>query len=132
MTTSTPVETGYDTRPDYRVDLLRRRNRVRVTAGDRVLADTTSPIVVDEQDHGLVVYVPERDVDLSALTPTDDSTRCPYKGWAHYWRLADGTEPVAWGYAEPYPQVAELLGHIAFYQDRVTVAVGVADPAVSR
>lgn len=126
------VVTGYDDRPDYRVDLLRRRNQVRVTHGDRVLADTTAAVVVDEQDHGLVFYLPAADVDFTVLTPTDDSSRCPYKGVARYWRVTDGSEPVAWGYPEPYPQVAELLDHVAFYQDRVQVSVGVADPPVSR
>lgn len=129
--TATRPQTGYDTRPDYRVDLLRRRNRVRVSAGERAIADTTAAILVDEQDHGLVFYVPAADVDTAALAPTDDSTHCPYKGRANYWRLADGDRPVAWGYAEPYPQVAELVDHIAFYQDRVRVEVGVAVPAVS-
>ncbi|MGN6474747.1 MAG: DUF427 domain-containing protein [Mycobacteriales bacterium] len=117
-------------RPDYRVDLLRRRNLVTVRAGDTVIARTTSPLLVDEQDHGIVVYVPEADVDLSHLAEIDHSTRCPYKGQASHWRLTDGDEPVAWTYRDPYPQVAQIAGHIAFYQDRVTVEIGVATPAV--
>jgi uncharacterized protein (DUF427 family) len=123
-------ETGYVERPDYRVDLLRRRNLVTVRSGDAVLARTTSPLFVDEQDHGVVIYVPEGDVDLSQLAVIDHSTRCPYKGVASHWRLADGEEPVAWTYREPYPQVAQIAGHIGFYQDRVTVEIGVATPAV--
>jgi uncharacterized protein (DUF427 family) len=121
---------GYVDRPDYRVDLLRRRNLVTVRAGDKVVARTTSPLLVDEQDHGLVVYVPESDVDMSQLVAIDHVTRCPYKGQATHWSLADSDEPVAWTYREPYPQVAQIAGHIAFYQDRVTVEIGVATPAV--
>lgn len=121
---------GYVERPDYRVDLLRRRNLVTVRAGDRLLARTTSPLLVDEQDHGLVVYVPESDVDFSHLAEIDLVTRCPYKGHASHWRLTDGEEPVAWTYRDPHPQVAQIAGHVAFYQDRVTVEIGVATPAV--
>ena len=121
---------GYLERPDYRVDLLRRRNRVTVRSGDVVLAESTAGILVDEQDHGLVFYLPEADVNFAALAPTDDSSRCPYKGVAHYWRLADGSEPVAWGYRDPYPQVSAIVGHVGFYQDRVSVELGVATPAV--
>lgn len=121
---------GWVDRPDYRVDILRRRNLVTVHAGDRMLARTTRPLLVDEQDHGLVFYVPEDDVDLSHLMPTDDSTRCPYKGWASYWRLADGNQPIAWTYRDPYPEVERIRGHVAFYQDRVSVQLGVATPAV--
>jgi uncharacterized protein (DUF427 family) len=121
---------GYVERPDYRVDVLRRRNRVKARAGDQVLADSEHTLLVDEQDHGLVFYFPEDDVDFSQMVPTDDRTRCPYKGYASYWRLADGGRPVAWTYREPYPQVAQIAGHVAFYQDRVTVEIGVATPAV--
>jgi uncharacterized protein (DUF427 family) len=121
---------GFVDRPDYRVDILRRRNQVTVLAGDRVLASTETALLVDEQDHGLVFYIPMSDVQLELLTPTDDSSRCPFKGQASYWRLADGTEPVAWGYLDPYPEVSRLLDHVAFYQDRVAVQIGVATPAV--
>ncbi len=128
----TATATGYLQRPDYRVDLLRRRNRVVVRQGDVELADTSASIVVDEQDHGLVFYIPVQDVRRDLLVETDDESRCPYKGDARYWRLSDGREPVAWDYPEPYDEVARLRDHIAFYQDRVDVLVGVATPAVSR
>ena len=117
-------------RPDYRVDLLRRRNLVTVRDGERVLARTTAPLLVDEQDHGLVFYVPEADVNFDLLTATDDTSRCPFKGDASYWRLADGSVPVAWTYREPCPEVARIQGHLGFHQDRVSVEIGVATPAV--
>lgn len=115
---------GYVERPDYRVDLLRRRNRVVVRHRGEVLADTTSSILVDEQDHVLVFYVPRDDVRLDLLEPTDDRSRCPYKGWARYWRHPADDEPIAWSYEDPYPEVAAIAGHIAFYQDRVSVEIG--------
>jgi len=121
---------GFLERPDYRVDILPRRNQVTVRHGDRVLASSSSALIVDEQDHGIVFYLPEADVDLSQLVPVENTSRCPFKGNASYWRLADGSEPIAWTYRDPYPEVARLAGHIAFYQDKVTVEVGVATPAV--
>jgi uncharacterized protein (DUF427 family) len=121
---------GFVERPDYRVDLLRRRNRITARVGDRVLAASENTLLVDEQDHGVVFYFPDADVDFSQLTATDDTSRCPYKGNASYWRLTDGEQPLAWAYNEPYPQVAAIAGHVAFYQDRVTVEIGVATPAV--
>lgn len=121
---------GWVARPDYRVDILRRRNLVTVRDGDCVLARTASALLVDEQDHGLVFYIPEADVNFESLTATDDVSRCPFKGDASYWRLARGGDPVAWTYPDPYPEVARIHGHLAFYQDRVTVEIGVATPAV--
>ncbi|TDC57455.1 DUF427 domain-containing protein [Actinomadura sp. KC345] len=122
---------GYVERPDYRVDVRRKRNLVQVSHEGVTLAETAAALVVDEQDHGIVVYVPRADVRTEHLAPSDHTSRCPFKGTAKYWRLRDGTEPVAWGYPEPYPQVAVLLDHIAFYQDRVVVRLGVADPVTS-
>ena len=117
-------------RPDYRVDVLRRRNVVTVRAGERLLGRTTSALLVDEQDHGLVFYIPETDVNFDLLAATDDRSRCPFKGDASYWRLIDGDDSVAWTYRDPYPEVARIRGHVAFYQDRVSVELGVATPAV--
>jgi uncharacterized protein (DUF427 family) len=122
-------DSGYASRPDYRVDVLRRRNRVTARLGQEVLAETDRPLLVDEQDHGIVFYFPPGDVRLELLVATDDQTRCPFKGTASYWRHRNGEQPIAWSYLEPYPQVSQIAGYIAFYQDRVSVEVGVAEPA---
>jgi uncharacterized protein (DUF427 family) len=122
---------GFVDRPDYRVDLLRRRNRVVARLDGEVLADTDHSLLVDEQDHGLVFYFPRRDVRGERLVATEDRSRCPFKGEASYWRLTEGGEPIGWSYDDPYPQVVQIADHIAFYQDRVQVEIGVATPAVS-
>jgi uncharacterized protein (DUF427 family) len=114
-------------RPDYRVDLLARRNRVVVRSDIDVLAETLQPLIVDEQDHGLVVYFPRDDVHMDGLEPSDKVTHCPFKGAATHWRLAgsDGPE-IAWSYEDPFPEVARIKGYVAFYQDRVHVEIGQA------
>jgi uncharacterized protein (DUF427 family) len=118
---------GYDERYDYRVDILRRRNSVTATRDGALLARSERTLLVDEQNHGLVFYFPRDDVDMAMLRRIDRLSHCPYKGVASYWALAGGgDDPVAWSYETPYPQVAQIGGHIAFYQDRVTVAIGVA------
>ncbi|MEU5879171.1 DUF427 domain-containing protein [Spirillospora sp. NPDC047279] len=122
---------GYLDRPDYRVDVLRQRNLVRVTHEGVVLAETRAALLVAEQDHGLVLYVPRADVRSERLAPSDHTSRCPFKGRARYWRPRDGAEPVAWEYPEPYPEVAILRDHVAFYQDRTVVQIGTADPVTS-
>jgi uncharacterized protein (DUF427 family) len=124
---------GYDERPDYRVDILARRNRVTVTVDGTVLADSVATLLVDEQDHGLVFYFPPDDVRLDLFVPDDRTSRCPYKGTAAYLRLDGDGEPevLAWCYPEPYPEVARLAGYLAFFQDVVEVRLGTADPAVS-
>ncbi|MEY2471255.1 MAG: hypothetical protein QOK28_584 [Actinomycetota bacterium] len=124
-------DSGFVTRPDYRVDLLARRNRFEARAGDAVLASSEHCLVVDEQDHGLVVYFPRADVHMEQLAPHELVTRCPFKGLATHWSLPGGGEPVAWSYEDPYTEMARIKDYVAFYQQRVTVTIGVATPAVS-
>jgi uncharacterized protein (DUF427 family) len=123
---------GFVDRPDYRVDILARRNRVTVTVGGVVLADSERCLLVDEQDHGLVFYFHPDDVRLELFHLDDRTTRCPFKGTATY-RAYTGPEGevLVWTYEDPYPEVSRLAGYVAFFQDAVDLRVGVADPAVS-
>jgi uncharacterized protein (DUF427 family) len=112
-------------RPDYRVELLARTNWMTARLGDAQLAHSNECLVVDEQDHGLVVYFPPEVVDFSLLEPVILHTVCPFKGRASYWRARACGEPwVAWSYPSPFPQVARLAGYIAFDQDIVSVTIG--------
>lgn len=59
---------------------------------------------------------------MDLLRPTAHSTHCPYKGDASYFSIeADGRMAVnaVWSYAMPYPAMAAIAGHLAFYPDRV-------------
>ena len=125
-------DSGFVARPDYRVDILARRNRMTVSVEGELLADSERALLIDEQDHGLVFYFPPEDVRLERFVADDRTSWCPYKGTATYRRLdRDGPEVLAWSYERPYPEVARLAGYVAFYQDVVDLRVGVADPAVS-
>jgi uncharacterized protein (DUF427 family) len=122
---------GYIERPDYRVEILRRRNRIRAMLGEVVLAESVRAIIVDEQDHGLVVYFPREDVAMERLVQiVGRTTHCPFKGDASYWATIDASAaPFAWSYEKPYPEVAAIAGHIAFYHETVTIILGAADAA---
>ena len=85
-----PMEpSGFVDRPDYRVDILARRNRVTASVGGEVLADSERCLLVDEQDHGLVFYFPPEDVRLDLFVPDSRTTRCPFKGTATYRKYPD-------------------------------------------
>jgi uncharacterized protein (DUF427 family) len=122
---------SFEDRPDYRVDIHRRRNTVTAEHDGRLIAATTAALLVDEKEQGMVFYFPRADVHLELRRDPDASSRCPFKGQATYWRFdGDGDEPVCWSYENPTEQVARLRDHVAFYQDRVMVRVGQAHPAV--
>ena len=64
------------------------------------------------------------DVDQTRLTASDTLTYCPYKGDASYYSLTtpDGElTDVIWTYREPYPAVADIAGHVAFYATKVEI-----------
>lgn len=120
------VRSAWGQRPDYRVELLARTNVMTAWLGETRLAHSDACLVVDEQDHGLVVYFPPDAVDFTRLEPVGLRTVCPFKGQAVYWKAArdDGADWVAWSYPEPFGQVARLAGYVAFDQDAVRVAIG--------
>lgn len=120
------VRSAWGERPDYRVDLLARTNVMSAWRGGTRLASSDACLMVDEQDHGLVVYFPPDAVDFTRLEAVDLRTVCPFKGQASYWKAAgdDSAEWVAWSYPEPFGQVARLAGYVAFDQDAVRVTIG--------
>ncbi len=113
--------------PDHPITIEPTCQRVTVTAGDRVIARTDNALTLREASYPPVQYVPIDDVDRSALRPSDHETYCPYKGDASYFTVntPEGElENVIWTYEQPYEAVAEIDGHVAFYANRVDVAVG--------
>jgi uncharacterized protein (DUF427 family) len=116
---------GFARKPDHRVDLLPETRRVRVTFGGTVIADSGNALRVEETGHGPVHYVPEKDMRMDLLRPTDHKTHCPFKGDACYWtiELVGGagrrSENAVWGYPTPFDETAGLAGHYAFYANRV-------------
>lgn len=100
--------------------------RVRILAGDQVIADTTSALTLQESTYPPVQYVPLADVDPQVLTSTSTSTHCPYKGDARYYSVTTPAGTIAdagWTYPEAYEAVASIRGHVAWYPDRVTIEV---------
>ncbi|HEY7007526.1 MAG TPA: DUF427 domain-containing protein [Jatrophihabitantaceae bacterium] len=113
--------------PEHPITVERTGERVRVLAGDRVVADTKDALTLREGDYPPVQYIPLSDVNPEVIRRTDSHTYCPYKGEASYYSIvADGGEiaDAIWTYEQPYPAVAEIAGHVAFYPNRVEIAVG--------
>ena len=65
----------------------RLRHRVRITHRGKVIATPDSALALKEASYPVVHYIPREDVDFTALTRTDHSTHCPYKGDAAYYSV---------------------------------------------
>src|SRR5205807_5692426 len=107
---------------DHPISIQPNPDRVVVSVAGRVVADTRNALTLREADYPPVQYIPREDVDLSQLERTDNATYCPYKGDSNYYSVpAGGKQSVnaVWSYEDPYPAVAQIKGHVAFYPDRV-------------
>jgi uncharacterized protein (DUF427 family) len=97
-------------------------HRIRITHGGRVIADSRRALALREAAYPVVHYIPRADVDMSALSRTDHTTHCPYKGDAAYYSIAvDGrmSANAIWTYEAPFDAVRDIAGHLAFYSSRV-------------
>ena len=107
---------------DHPIAIQRNPARVVVSVAGRVVADTRNALTLREADYPLVQYIPREDVDLTQLERTDHVTYCPYKGDCSYYSVPAGEKKsvnAVWTYENPYPAVAQIKGHVAFYPDRV-------------
>lgn len=102
--------------------------RVQVRINGELIADTTSALGLQEASLPLVQYIPLADVVAERLTPTDTSTYCPFKGDASYYSVTtsagDTVQDAIWTYRQPYPAVAAIAGHVAFYSSKADIQIG--------
>jgi uncharacterized protein (DUF427 family) len=103
------------------------KGRVQVRVNGEIVADTTAALELREATIPAVQYVPLNDVAQERLTRTETVTYCPFKGDASYYAVTtsagDTVEDVIWTYEQPYPAVAEIAGHVAFYPDKADISV---------
>jgi uncharacterized protein (DUF427 family) len=112
--------------PSHPITIDPSTDRVLVRSGETTIAESDSTLVLREANYPPVRYIPLADVDRSLLAPSELSTYCPYKGDASYYSIIGDQErgsDAVWFYDQPYPPVAEIKGHVAFYSDRVELTV---------
>lgn len=113
--------------PYTRVDALRSTRKVRVELEGILLAESRSPVMVFETGLPTRYYLNRTEVDFSHLLPSDTVTECPYKGTTTgYWSARVGAtlhRDVAWTYGFPTRHLLPIAGLIAFYNEKVHIAV---------
>ena len=99
---------------------------VIVRVNGTVVADTTDAVTLQESTYPAVQYIPLADVVASALSQSDTTSYCPYKGDASYYHVTVGgntVDDVIWTYEQPYPAVSDIAGRVAFYPDKAEILV---------
>jgi uncharacterized protein (DUF427 family) len=112
--------------PYHRVDVLSSSRHVRIVINGETVADTHQPRLLFETTHPTRYYIPQEDVRMDLLTPTDKHTRCPYKGLASYWTAKVGDaelQDIVWGYMDPIPECPKIKGLLSFFNEKVDVYV---------
>jgi uncharacterized protein (DUF427 family) len=113
--------------PYVRVDALRSTRTVRVELEGAVLAESSSSVMVFETGLPTRYYFNRTEINWAHLIPTDTVTECPYKGTTSgYWSIRVGEHvhsDLAWAYNFPTRQLLPIAGLIAFYNERVDIAL---------
>lgn len=110
--------------PDHPITISPNPKRVRVTANGVVIAETANALSLKESTYPVVQYIPRADARMDLLARTDRVTHCPYKGDANYFSINAGGAPLEnaiWTYETPFPAMAEIADHLAFYPSKVTI-----------
>jgi uncharacterized protein (DUF427 family) len=108
--------------PDHPISIEQNPSRVVVKVGGKIIADTGNALTLREASYAPVLYVPRRDVDMTALSRTEHTSYCPYKGDASYYSIpagGDRSQNAVWTYETPFEAMAQIKDYIAFYPDRV-------------
>ncbi|MEI9891392.1 MAG: DUF427 domain-containing protein [Caulobacteraceae bacterium] len=111
--------------PDHPITITPNPARVRVEVAGQVIADTTRSLSLKEASYPAVLYIPARGRGHGpAAADRPRQPIAPYKGDCSYFSIPAGGERSAnavWTYESPYPAVAAIKDHLAFYPDRVDV-----------
>jgi uncharacterized protein (DUF427 family) len=108
--------------PSHPITIEPFPGQVSVTWKGVTVATTRHALKLTEASYPPVYYVPRGDVRPDLLQVSQTTTYCPYKGEASYLSLAqnaDVTVDAIWTYEHPYPAVAPIAGHVAFYPAKV-------------
>ena len=108
--------------PDHPISIELNRSRVVVKAGGKIVADTNDALTLREASYPPVHYIPRQDVNMAALSRSEHTTYCPYKGDASYYSIAAGgdrSRNAVWTYESPFEAMAQIKDYVAFYPDRV-------------
>ncbi len=108
--------------PDHPITIEANPSRVVVKVGGKIIADTCGALTLREASYPPVQYIPRRDVDMAALSRSEHTTYCPYKGDASYYSIPAGVDRAinaVWTYETPFEAMAQIKDYVAFYSDRV-------------
>lgn len=107
---------------NHPITIVNQPGRVRVVLAGQTVAETGAALRLTEASYPPVLYIPRSDIRDECFVASSRTTHCPYKGDASYFDLVVGEvrrPDAVWSYEAPFPAVAAIAGHVAFYPDKV-------------
>ena len=117
---------GHARDPYHRVDVVDSSRHVKVSLNGETLAESTRTRALFETGLPTRWYFPAEDVNMELLEPSDKQTTCAYKGFASYWSVrvnGELDEDLVWTYRDPRHDAERVKDRLAFFNERVDVAV---------
>src|SRR5260370_5236088 len=107
--------------PDHPISIDANPSRVVVTVDGKIIADTRDALTLREASYPAVQYIPRRDVDMTALTRSEHTTYCPYKGDASYYSIpagGDHSRHALGTYETPLVAIEQIKAYVPLCPDR--------------
>lgn len=114
------LESGFADRPGHALAIEKAHGTVTIAVAGEVIASSSDALVLREASYPPVYYLPKESLKAGEVARTDTASWCPFKGRASYFSIA-GIADLAWSYEDPFTEVGDIAGHVAFYPDKATV-----------
>jgi uncharacterized protein (DUF427 family) len=119
-----PRSLAYAKHPGHTLTFDDEKTFVRILVGEIILAESHRALILREGRYPPTIYLPREDIDMEKMRPSRHSSHCPFKGDASYYDFIDADKPtpqIGWSYEDPFDQMLEIRGHLAFYSERAQI-----------
>ncbi|KAI9673630.1 MAG: hypothetical protein M1817_002267 [Caeruleum heppii] len=117
---------GHPKDPYKRVDILPSSRTVTVSIEGKVIAESSNVTMLLETTLPTRYYLPKISVNWDLLTPSSQTSLCPYKGVAEYYHVTvNGKQykDVIWWYRYPTAESIPITGRICGYNEKLDISI---------
>ena len=106
----------------HKIQVYKVDRGVEVVRKGSILFQSRRALLMYENGHDPVYYIPKADVPEQFLEATETKTKCPFKGTANYYNLKVDGETLSdsvWQYLESKDEFRAIREYVAFYPSSI-------------